>query len=304
MHGKRLGLAAVIIVNLIWSGSFAATAIAVTHMSSVTLTMVRLGTGALVLSPYLRLPKGMRWDRSTLGLAILLGIVGFTAPVYLETAGLALSTPAMAAISIALEPLFTIVIATLMLRERLPKLRIIALWLALIGAWAIAGFPRPGAAGYLWGDLLLILAVLCYGVYNAYSKHLTARVPPTSGAAVTLLAGFLTTLPIWLVDGAPWPSAMPVNGYLAIAYLTLMATALAYFLWLSVLQRISVSVAALFLYLQPIFGVILSILIVHVHPPLGFYGGAALIFAALFIGRERPVTVVKASAVNTGNAPR
>lgn len=174
-----------------------------------------------------------------------------------------------------------------MLRESVPANRRVALLIALIGAWAIAGFPRPGSPGYAIGDVLLVLSVICYGLYSVYSKRLTAYIPSHSAAAATLLAGFLTSLPIWFLSGHGLPKSVPVSGYIAVLYLALFASAGAYVLWLYALQSYRASVAALFLYLQPIFGVILSMLIVGVRPPAYFYVGGALILFGLFVGREK-----------------
>lgn len=281
------GLAALIVVNLIWAGSFPATSIAVRHLSALLLTTVRLGVASVILLPLLRLPAPLRWDRKTIGMCAILGFLGFTAPVYLETEGLALSTPAMAAVSIALEPLFTALIAAVMLRERIPGNRRFALLIAMIGAWAIAGFPRPGTPGYAAGDVLLVVSVICYGLYSVYSKRLTVRIPSHSAAAATLLAGFLTSLPVWLLTGHAWPRSLPASGYVSVLYLALFASAGAYLLWLYALESFRASVAALFLYLQPVFGVILSILIVGVRPPTYFYLGGGLILLGLFVGREK-----------------
>jgi len=283
---RYIGIFSLIFVNLIWAGSFPATAIVVQKMPSVLLTLLRLGTASIILAPFLRLPKGSRWDIRTIFLSVLLGIVGFAMPLYLETEGLRLSTPAMAAISIALEPLFTVIIATVMLREWLPKRRGFAFLLALFGAWAIAGFPRPGAPGYIVGDLLLLLAVLCYGVYNAYSKRLIDRVSASAAASVTLLTGFIATIPIWFLTGAHIPHEFNRADWIALLYLALFATTGAYLIWLFALKSLPASVAALFLYLQPIFGVILSILIVGTRPPAYFYLGSVLILLAIFLGRQ------------------
>lgn len=283
---SRRGLSALIFVNLIWAGSFSATAIAMHHMSAIFLTLVRLGTASIVLAPLLRLHKPMKWEWRTVLLSLVLGFVGFTAPVYLETEGLAQSTPAMAAISIALEPLFTVLVAAIMLREKLPIRRRFAVLIALLGAWAIAGFPRPGAPGYLLGDVLLILSVLCYGVYNVYSKHLTNLVPHRTAAAATLLGGFVTSTPIWWITGARIPTHLSHAELFSTVYLALFATAGAYLLWLFALQSFKASVAALFLYLQPVFGVLLSVIILGIHPPVYFYLGSAFILGGIYMGRE------------------
>lgn len=287
-----VGVFAVILANLIWAGSFSATAIDVKGMSPTFITLVRLGAGALILSPFLRLPKGERWDVRTILLALVLGAIGFAGPVYLETKGLALSTPALAAISISMEPLFTVVIASLLLREPLSMTRRLALGLALFGAWAIAGFPRPGSTGYLIGDLFLLLAVFCYAIYNAYSKNLTVRLPSAAATAATLWGGFFATIPIWWASGASVPHSVSLASWLALLYLALFATAGAYLLWMFALKVIPVSEAALFLYMQPVFGVILSVWIVGTRPNWGFYVGASLILVAIVLGRQKAVARV------------
>ncbi len=273
-------------VNLIWAGSFPAMAIAVSAMSPLLITVVRLGTGALVLFPFLKREGFKNWNLRTVLLCFILGAVGFTAPITLETSGLAASTPAMAAIAIAMEPLFTAIAASIMLHERLTSRRIFAFLLALLGAWIIAGMPRPGAPGYFWGDILLLLAVICYAIYNTYSSLLTTFLSPTASAGATLLAGFLTSIPVWVIAGSPTPSDMDRAQTSALLYLCLGATAAAYLLWQVILDRFQVSFAALFLYLQPIFGVVLSVLIIGTHPPTYFYAGSVIILFAIFIGQK------------------
>ncbi|OFW80222.1 MAG: hypothetical protein A2201_02640 [Alicyclobacillus sp. RIFOXYA1_FULL_53_8] len=284
---QYVGVAAIILANFIWSGSFSATAIAVHGMSPAFISMVRLGTGALVLSPFLKLSKGSKWDWKTIFLALMLGAIGFAAPVYLETVGLALSTPALAAISIALEPLFTVVIASLLLRERLNWSRRLALAVAFVGAWAIAGLPRPGKSGYLAGDLLLIAAVFCYAIYNAYSQRLAGKLSSAAATSATLWGGFLSSIPIWLLTGGDVPHSLRFPDWTALLYLALVATASAYVLWMFALKIIPVSQAALFLYMQPVFGVLLSVMIVGTRPGWYFYLGAGLILFAILLGRER-----------------
>ena len=288
---RLLRISAVILANLIWSGSFSATAIAVHFMSPAFLTMVRLGTGALVLSPFLRLTGGKRWDWRTIFQALVLGAVGFAAPVYLETKGLALSTPALAAISIAMEPLFTVLVATALLREHLGVARRWATVLAFFGAWAIAGFPRPGRSGYLAGDLFMVGAVFCYALYNAYSKRLTNVLPPSAATAATLWGGFFASIPLWWMSGAVVPHQMTGLDWVAVLYLALLATSGAYVLWMFALKSINVSFAALFLYMQPVLGVVLSVWIVGTRPGLDFYAGAACILAAIVMGRDKATIV-------------
>lgn len=218
-----------------------------------------------------------------------LGIIGFSLPVYLQSLGLFLSTPALAAISIALEPLVTTVIAAMWLQEMFGWGRKWALVMAVVGAWAVAGFPTLGHTGYAYGDLLLLLAIGGFAVYNVFSARLSQTVGSSAATAATLLGGFIGSVPIWLLSGASAPHTWVHGELWALLYLSILATALAYFLWMFSVRRVPVSLVALFLYLQPVLGVLLSVAITHTRLNFSFYVGAILILGALYVGRERPL---------------
>lgn len=284
----RIGnIGVLVLMNVIWAAAYPATAIALHGMTALFLTMVRLGVGALMLIPFLWVGSRGRWSMKALWMALGLGIVGFSLPVYLQSMGLYLSSPAMAAMSIALEPLATAVIASLVLREALGRGRKWALAVAVIGAWAIAGFPTIGHLGYLRGDIVLLGAVLCFATYNVFSSRLVGILSAPTANTATLLAGFLGVLPIWLLLGGKAPRTWVHGELWALLYLAIMATAVAYYLWMFAVSKVSVALAALFLYLQPIIGVLLSVWLTNTALSNSFYIGSALIFLALYLGRDR-----------------
>jgi len=284
---RRLTVAGLVLTNLAWAAGYPAAAIALRDIPSAFLTLLRLAVAALLLAPFLRLPAGRRWDARSVGLAAALGILGFSLPIYLQTVGLALSTPAMTAILVSLEPLCTAVIAGLYLRQRLPPLRRLALLIALAGAWVIAGRPRPGHAGYLAGDALLLASTLCFATYNAVSARLTDRIPPMAAAGATLWTGLLGMVPLWWLLGGALPHRITAGPAVAAAYLAVVGTGLAYVVWVAALGGLPAAEVAMYLYLQPVFGVLLSVLLTGARPSAGFYAGAVLILGAVFLGGER-----------------
>ncbi|WP_083511482.1 DMT family transporter [Alicyclobacillus acidiphilus] len=292
-----------ILANLIWSGSFPATSVASQSIAPTLLVMCRLLIGGAILSPFIWIHKrragALPPFRSLLRTAIL-GLLGFTVPVTLETIGIHRSSPALGAVSIALEPLFTLLVAALLYRTKLGPVRWFAMGIAAVGAWVIAGCPRPGFVGYLLGDVLMLIAVLCYAVYNAVSGRLTADVPPTVATSVMLLTSGIGCIPLFWLTGHHFPRHLSTPAVVSALFLCVLATAGAYLVWVIVLQDHDVSSAAITLYLQPIFGVLLSIAIVHVRPEWYFYVGSVLIFGALFLGRNRAVQSRAANAPDIG----
>lgn len=286
---RRRGLAAAVVIadNLIWGASYPATAIALRGMAAAWLTLVRLAIGAVLLMPWLRLQSPHGWTYRDAAWATVLGLLGFTLPVYLQIIGLRDSSPALAAIFVALEPLLTALIAAVALREAVPWKRRAALLLAFLGAWATAGFPRPGRPGHALADILLLAANLGFAAYNALGTTLSQRVGAPAATAATLLAGCAGMLPIWLLAGAPLPHQATVGAWAALAFLALPATAGAYLGWMWAVTRLPVAVAALSLYLQPVVGVLLAVALTGVRPAPSFYLGATAILGALAMGRHR-----------------
>lgn len=284
---RRAAVAGLVAINIVWAAGYPLAAIALREIPASLLTLARLGVAAAMFAPFLRLPGGARWGRRPALLAVGLGAVGFALPIYLQTAGLARSSAAMTAVLVALEPLLTAVLATAVAGQRLPAGRAAALAVALCGAWLIAGLPRPGHGGFLAGDALLVVSVLCYATYNALSATLTAEVPPLQAAAATLWTGFLAMIPLWLLGGAPGPRRLTWGPAGAAAFLAVVGTGLAYVVWMTALGSMPAAEAALYLYLQPVCGVVLSAILLGARPDAAFYAGAALVLCGVFLGSAR-----------------
>lgn len=275
-------IVALVAVNLIWAGTYPATAIALQGMSPLVIILTRLAFGGIILSPFLR---NIQWNLHRLVVSIGFGILGFSLPLYLQTQGLKYSSPAIAAMSIALEPLATTAISTLFLKEHLTASKKYAIGIAIFGAWALSGFARPGHLGFIYGDFLLIFSVLSFGIYNSFSSTLSKVFTPTGATSATLLGGFITLVPLWLIHPT-LPSRLPISSIAALGYLIIIATAFAYFLWLFAVQHVSISMASLFLYLQPIIGVLLSVILTHTPLNLSFFIGSVAVLTAIYLGRD------------------
>ncbi|WP_206831449.1 DMT family transporter [Alicyclobacillus fructus] len=285
-----------ILANLIWSASFTATGLAAVSFSPPVIVMARMIIGGLVLLPFVvrDLRQGVWTWKKVLRVA-LLGLLGFTVPVTMETEGIRVSSPALGAVSIALEPLLTLVVSAFAFRTPLGPRRWLAMLLAAAGAWVVAGCPRPGFTGYLLGDLLMLGAVACYAIYNAISGRLTADVSAAGATSIMLLAAGIGCVPIDAWTGFAWPRHVTPASLWSLVFLAFFATALAYLIWILVLQDHDVASAAITLYLQPVFGVLISIAVTGERPSALFYVGGAMILVALFLGqhrsKEKPVTV-------------
>ncbi len=286
------GTAALALVgaNLLWSASSAVAKIALREVTPLQLAWFRMALGALVLLPIaLRFaPEGLaRADRLRAAAA---GVIGFAISYGFEYAGIPLARASNASVFIALEPLGIVVAAAVLLRERVGRLRALAILLALAGVVFISLGDSPGSGGadtasMLAGNLLLLGAVGCNVLYTVAGKPLLDRYPPIAFTAFSVAAGAIALTPAaaadWLRGAGTLAPSWPTLA--AGVYLGLVSTAFGYLLWNSVLGRFDASFLALFLYVQPVSGVLVAWALVDERPTTTFVLGAALILAAVWL---------------------
>jgi drug/metabolite transporter (DMT)-like permease len=277
------------IMNALWAVGYPVTAIALHSGANPSLlSAIRLVAAFLLLSPLLVRLKNWSW--SLVGLAAFMGVIGFAVPVWLQIIGLRSTDPAIASISVAVEPLLTILLAALFGKARLFWWQQIALILALAGSWILLGEPRPGHFGHWGGDLALFLAIFCFALYNILSPALSRRTDPGPGSALVFGFGALGSTGLWVLQGSDLPAHLTATFIWSSGFLAVGATGFAYLLWLWVLGRQSLTVVSLFLYTQPLLGSMLSWALGQSPLTFSLVSGGFLILLAMTFGQnQRPV---------------
>jgi len=275
--------------NVVYGTSYVAMRFAVDDIGPVTLAFIRLAVASAILVPVrlrsrgtLALSSADRWA------FFWMGFVGFTLAMALSHWGLAWSTATNGALLIATEPIAVIVLAPLVLGERLTSREVWGTVLALIGATVVVVNGVPGftvtLAPHWRGDLLLILSGVCFATYSLLGRPVLARHPSLTVTAWSFLWGLVTTVPLaafeWRVARLPVWTATSV---LAALYLGVVITALGYLVWNWALERVSASRAAMFLNLQPLVGTLLGVLWLDEPFTVFIGGGGALIIAGLWL---------------------
>ena len=218
-------------------------------VAAAILGAVALPAGALRLALPLR-----DW-----GLVALLGLLGNTLFHVLVVTGIHHTSPAHAAIMVALSPLFAALLARFLLGEPLGLHRLGGIALAFAGVAVIVTRGGDGTASWL-GDLLSLGASLSWALYTVIGKPVLARATPL---AVTTWATVLGTIPL-LPLGLPglgevrW-SELSMARWLLIAYLSAVTIALANLLWYWVLARRATTRVVAFSYLIPLIATAIAV---------------------------------------------
>lgn len=146
-------------------------------------------------------------------------------------------------------PLFSVLIAFWVLKERLSVWRWVCVSLGLVGVGVVICGDR-GIGEIDPRGVLILLAALSWSVYFALQKHYAHRYSPLTMACYMVWAGTL----MLCVNLPGLPAAVlraPLTENLAVLVLGIFPSALAYLAWGYVLKHVEVSRASVAMYLIP-----------------------------------------------------
>ncbi|HEX6738557.1 MAG TPA: DMT family transporter, partial [Vicinamibacteria bacterium] len=175
-----------------WGLSFVATKAALREVSPPTLIAVRFALGVVLLLALLaRRGGGVVPPRDAWGGLALMGFVGVLVHQALQAVGLTLTSAAKTGWLIGLTPVWSAVLAALVLRERFGAAKVAGLALGFLGAaLVVTGGRPPGevlALPSTRGDLLILASTLNWAVYTVLGHDLLKRL-----GALRATAGALT----------------------------------------------------------------------------------------------------------------
>ncbi|ANM11445.1 MULTISPECIES: DMT family transporter [unclassified Rhizobium] len=278
--------ALLLLLGLIWGGSFFFARIAVQHVPPLTLVFLRLLLAALALHVYI----AGRFDVYSILKArwrefLILGLINNALPHALIFFGQTRIGAGLAAILNATTPIWTVLIANYFTSdEKLSSAKIAGCVVGLAGTIVLIG-PGLAAGGEapLWALLLPVLAAVSYGFAATYGKRFK-DVPAPVTAAGQLTASALITLPLSLLADRPWTLPMPPVDILAAVFaLALVSTAFAYILYFRIMAAAGATNASLVTLLVPPSAILLGVLFLGERLTSGEFAGMAVIGFGLVI---------------------
>jgi drug/metabolite transporter (DMT)-like permease len=259
--------AMLILLSMLWGGSFFFVAVVVTDLPPLTIVTLRVGIAAItlwaiVLMLGLRPPKDGRVWAAFLGMGLLNNIIPFTLIVWGQTQ----IGSGLASILNAATPIFTVMVAGVLLPdERLTPLKLAGVAAGFIGVIVMIGLPALGGGGSLVAQLAIITAALSYAFAGVYGRRFkTMGINPIITAAGQVTASTLVLVPIALtVDGPLDMTRISLETWSAITGLAVFSTAIAYVLYFKILELAGATNVLLVTLLVPVSAVLLGSLFLN-----------------------------------------
>ncbi|WP_071590847.1 DMT family transporter [Synechococcus sp. PCC 7336] len=237
--------------------------------------------------------------------AIKYSLTGFLEPglAYIfGMLGLVLTTATKASLLGTTEPIIVVIISWLFLREKITRSLLYSAGLAFTGVILIIGLDAE-IINYnnsaLVGDILIFIGTFCAALYVIFSHRIVGNFSPVTLAAVQQTAGFILVTFVWytgiLGDEVLDFSSLDLGIWFLAIFSGIVQYALAFWFYLIALKTITVSSAALFLNLIPVFGVGAAYLFLNEKLTILQWLGAIIVLIAVanisMIQRQREVQV-------------
>ena len=274
-----------VLLSILWGGSFFFVAIAVHDIPPLTLVLARVALAAMLLAPVARLlglslPRTIAAWRPYVMLALLNNLVPFCLIVYGQTR----IASGLASVLNATTPLFTLVVARMFAGEPLTAAKLGGVALGVAGVGVLMGPDALGAdrSGVI-GMLCVLGAALSYGL-SALWMHRLKGTPPLVSAEAQLICSTLLLLPLAGTVDRFW--SLPIPGATAIAAvlgLAAFSTALAYIVFFRISATAGPSNVMLVTLLIPVSATALGVLVLDERLTPHQVAGALIIASALAV---------------------
>ena len=283
---------ALMFAHIIWGGNFVVAKVTLQEFPPMTLALLRFALASLLLAPFfLAETKKVKVDKKDLPKLIAIGVLMITLNITFFLQGIGKTAVTDAAILTLVIPIFSVLLGWWFLKEKVYLINLLGVALGLLGALTVIGLPKIFAGSFspqaLLGNVLIILASLSWVLGATVSKTLLNKY---SSLAVTAIAFLIGTITFFIpaaaeyIQNPAWVNSVTVLGLLGLAYMTLLSSISAYFLFEWGLAKTTLNTADLFQYIEPFVATALAIFILGEQVSKTFVLGALLIGAGVYLG--------------------
>ena len=286
------------LANFIWAAQGTAVKFLDRQMGPIAITFVPFWVTTILLIPLLlrtrrRSPNPVKPTARDWVAFLIAGVGGQVLAQLGMTWGITRSLASNAAILNLLIPVISAVLASLMLHEKLTRLRIASFGIGLAGVLLMSVEDLRHSAfldsRMLSGNLLILAGCAGSSFYNVYCKGLMQRFQEVEILIYSYIFASLASIPL-LIWVEPFSfrvfAAYDLKSWLAFLFLAIFMYGVSMLLFFYVLQFVDVTLASASLYLVPVFGVILGATLLGERlSPLAMMGAVIVLGATVLIMR-------------------
>lgn len=282
---RNAGLAMTVLANLLWGTVFVASSVGLTYANPYLLVFLRFvaaSIGVILVSVTLGLTRDVALElrRKVIWALGTIYALGFL----IQYVGQDMTNAADATLLSNLAPALTPIVAYLLIREKLPRLKAVGAVLGFMGL-VLVGAPKV-QLGSVFGDLLLFGTSLSYAFLIVILKKL--KVDSTASSFAIIITVMVYLLPTAFLPGGLSVSTinLPSLAWLAVFYMGIPCGTAAIALYFKGLGSLSPTESATLLLVQLLVGLALATVLLNEKLGVAELAGASLILVAVVVSSK------------------
>ncbi|SES63909.1 DMT family transporter [Anaerobranca gottschalkii] len=302
LKNSRAALAnlAILITILLWGVSGSITKLALRELTPSVLATVRFFiAGILLLGISYKKYGRVEISGKTHLKFMICGLVGYSLYFLFENHGFNIMSAANGTIILATISIFTIIMEVIFLKIPTNLNKTLGVTVSIIGVIMVIGnsITIQGNQNEVIGSFLMLGAAISWSVYSIISRGFEPHIPTLTITAYQMIYGTIFLFPIALLEGPKLFIPSPLTLF-SIAYLALLCSALANFLYLFSLKELGASGTNVYINLSPFVGVIAAYFILGESLSFFQYLGGTIIVLGVYLvnGKLKNVTISKSAA--------
>ncbi|MBL8079769.1 MAG: EamA family transporter [Anaerolineales bacterium] len=250
-------------------------------MDTFTVLFLRFGISAAFMTVILLLRKESFPRGRILVQLVGMGALGYVGQSFMYLTAINYASAGLVALLLYLYPFFVTVLSTIFLHEKVTRIKIIALVLALTGTALTVG----PVSGMLIGALMAIAAALIYSIYIIVGTDVMKHVSPVQSSTVIFASAGAVFGMLAFADGMHFPVSNA--GWLAMLGIIFISTIIPVVTFLAGLEKIGPINAAMLSTLEPVVTVLLAMwLFGDKLQPIVMFGGGLILAAVILLTRS------------------
>jgi len=277
-----------LVAVLAWAGNTVITKMSVTNIEPTEIGFYRWLFAWLLLTPFMLRPTLRNWwrIRPHLGKIFIMGSLGMAMFQSLMYFAAQYTSAANIGIIQALTPSTALVLAIIVLKQRLTAPAVIGAITAFIGVLLVVSNGEVLQLihrGINRGDALMVVAVLSYALYSTLLKHWQIGISALQMLYLQMLAAIIVQLPLFLSQPK---TGLNLDNLPLVLYACLAASMIAPLAWLHGVRLMGPSRIAIFFNLMPILSLFIAALTLGEKIEVYHWIGTAIILLGVFFAER------------------
>lgn len=289
---NRYAWGAALFAVIAWGASFIATKIVLRELNPASVIWLRSLLGTIVLGGILlHRRQPIRINRNQMLYLGLLGFLGVTLHQWLQSFGLITARASTTAWIIAVVPVIIALLGWIFLKERLLGLQIFGIIIAVLGVLLVVSGGNlftifNGNFGVI-GDYFILISAFNWAIFCVLSRRTLLENPAAVMMFYVMTWGWLfATVFLFRSQEIRLISGMSFLGWLAVGFLGIVCSGLAYVAWYDALKIHTASQVGVFLYFEPLVTLgLAAVMLEEVITIASIVGGITILLGVWLVNR-------------------